>query len=100
MKKTRITALLTAAAVLAGSTNIFAANFADINNVPWEGAKTYIQNVADIGLMVGESDGKHILMPLQTQGLWLATTTMPERKFSEPKTALHTVKQCSLRTLL
>ncbi len=54
MKKTRITALLTAAAVLAGSTNIFAANFADINNVPWEGAKTYINAVADAGLMVGD----------------------------------------------
>ena len=54
MKKTRITALLTAAAVLAGSTNIFAANFADINNVPWEGAKTYINAVADAGLMGGD----------------------------------------------
>ena len=54
MKKTRITALLTAAAVLAGSTNIFAADFADINNVPWEGAKTYINAVADAGLMVGD----------------------------------------------
>ncbi len=56
MKK-RVLTLLTAAAVL--STSVYASAavvFSDINNVPWEGAKTYIQNVADLGLMVGEKD--------------------------------------------
>lgn len=34
----------------------YAANFSDINNVPWDGAKTYINSVADKGLMVGDID--------------------------------------------
>lgn len=56
MKK-RVFTLLTAAAVLSASVYASAAVvFSDINNVPWEGAKTYIQNVADLGLMVGEKD--------------------------------------------
>lgn len=57
MKK-RVLTVLAAASVLASATSAYAITFSDINNVPWEGAKTYIQNVADIGLMVGESDGK------------------------------------------
>ena len=36
--------------------NTFAANFSDINNVPWEGAKQYINDVADKGIMVGDTD--------------------------------------------
>lgn len=34
----------------------YGANFSDINNAPWEGAKTYINSVADLGLMVGDID--------------------------------------------
>lgn len=34
----------------------FAANFKDINDVPWEGAKQYINKVSDLGLMVGDKD--------------------------------------------
>ena len=30
--------------------------FADENDVPWEGAKTYIASVADLGLMVGQKN--------------------------------------------
>lgn len=42
-----------------------AVSFADINNVPWEGAKTYIQEVADANIMVGEYDasGRRIFRP-------------------------------------
>lgn len=58
MKK-QILTFLTAAAVISGAVSAQAGIvFTDINNVPWDGAKTYIQNVADMGLMVGESDGK------------------------------------------
>ena len=71
MKK-RVLTVLAAASVLASATSAYAITFSDINNVPWEGAKTYIQNVADIGLMVGESDGKDANI------------------FSEQKTKLHT----------
>lgn len=42
--------------MLAGSIPAYGANFSDINNVPWDGAKTYINKVADLGLMVGSKD--------------------------------------------
>ncbi len=32
----------------------YGAKFYDINDVPWDGAKTYINNVADAGLIVGD----------------------------------------------
>lgn len=53
----RFTAL-TLAAVMSVSmaASVSAASFSDINNVPWEGAKEYINSVADLGLMVGETD--------------------------------------------
>lgn len=53
--KRQLTAFM-AAALISGSITpqVFAANFADINDVPWEGAKTYINAVADAGLMVGD----------------------------------------------
>ena len=55
----RFAAVMLAALMAAGTcTNVFAAGFADINNVPWEGAKQYINRVADLGLMVGEKDSK------------------------------------------
>lgn len=39
----------------------FGANFSDINNVPWSGAETYINQAADANLMVGENiDGKMV----------------------------------------
>lgn len=48
--------LLLAAILTLGSTAVgmAAITFSDINNVPWEGAKTYITKVSDLGLMVGE----------------------------------------------
>ena len=56
MNKRRILALVTSAVMSVGAmgTAVYAANFADINNVPWDGAKTYINAVADAGLMVGD----------------------------------------------
>ncbi|MEA4815893.1 MAG: S-layer homology domain-containing protein [Lachnospiraceae bacterium] len=33
-----------------------ATTFADINDVPWEGAKTYINSVSDLSLMVGDTN--------------------------------------------
>ena len=38
------------------SVTSYAANFSDINDAPWEGAKTYINSVADLGLMIGDID--------------------------------------------
>ena len=66
MKKLKtIVALFTAALVAISSLPVYAANFADINNVPWEGAKTYINSVADKGIMVGDYNnaGQKVFRP-------------------------------------
>lgn len=57
--KKLLTAFMTAA-IISGSITptVFAADFSDINDVPWEGAKTYINAVADSGLMVGDYNAK------------------------------------------
>ncbi|MDD3393977.1 MAG: S-layer homology domain-containing protein [Anaerotignum sp.] len=50
---------LTLAAVMASScmsATGYAANFKDINDVPWDGAKTVINSVADLGLLSGYED--------------------------------------------
>ena len=56
MKLKRLLIALMASSMAAGSLPLtaFAANFTDIDDVPWEGAKTYINSVADAGLMVGD----------------------------------------------
>ena len=41
---------------LAMASSCFGADFKDIDDVPWDGAKTFIKNVADLGLMVGDED--------------------------------------------
>jgi len=48
------------------ATNAFAANFADMNQVPYEQAKPYINAVADAGLMVGDTNasGQKVFRPL------------------------------------
>ena len=51
---------LSLAAVMASScmsVTGYAANFKDINDVPWDGAKTVINSVADLGLLSGYEDG-------------------------------------------
>ena len=61
MKK--YTAVFIAAALSASmSATAIAASFSDINDVPWSGAEQYINEAADLGLMVGETDssGKQI----------------------------------------
>ena len=64
MKKKLIIPVLIAT-MLGTSIPAYAANFADINDVPWEGAKTYINAVADKGLMVGSDNaqGKRVFKP-------------------------------------
>ena len=64
MKKKLIIPVLIAT-MLGTSIPAYAANFADINDVPWEGAKTYINQVADKGLMVGSDNaqGKRVFKP-------------------------------------
>ncbi len=53
----RITALILAAVMSVGmAVSAAAATFSDINNVPWAGAEEYINSVADLGLMVGDTD--------------------------------------------
>lgn len=51
--------LLLAGAVASSCMSVtgFAANFTDINDVPWDGAKTTINSVADLGLLNGYEDG-------------------------------------------
>ena len=65
MRKMKLVALFTAALVAISSLPVYAANFADINNVPWEGAKTYINSVADKGIMVGDYNnaGQKVFRP-------------------------------------
>ncbi|GFI61316.1 hypothetical protein IMSAG049_00473 [Clostridiales bacterium] len=53
----RFTAMLLAAVMsLSMAASASAASFSDINDVPWEGAKEYINSVADAGLMVGDTN--------------------------------------------
>ncbi len=60
MKK-YISFLLAGAMSFSATAVSFGANFSDINNVPWPGVETYINQVADNGLMVGENlDGNMI----------------------------------------
>lgn len=55
--KRQITLLL-AGAVASSCMSVtgYAANFKDINDVPWDGAKTVINSVADLGLLNGYED--------------------------------------------
>lgn len=54
MKK-KITTFM-AAVLAAGCFSVtgYAADFSDLDEVPWDGAKNYIQTVSDLGLMVGD----------------------------------------------
>ena len=54
----RFLALATTAALLVGSTGIsaYGSTFADINQVPWPGAATFIDQAASLGLMSGYSE--------------------------------------------
>ncbi|MCI8342180.1 MAG: S-layer homology domain-containing protein [Firmicutes bacterium] len=62
--KRKSTVLLAAMMSLAMGTTGMAASFADIGNVPWAGAETYINKVADLGIMVGETNnGKSTFRP-------------------------------------
>lgn len=56
----RKTAVLLVACMLSANFPVmsYGANFSDINNVPWDGAVTYINTVSDLGLMVGDIDAK------------------------------------------
>jgi len=53
----RFIALAVTVIMVIGSViTVSAATFYDINDVPWEGAKEYINSVSDLGLMVGDAD--------------------------------------------
>ncbi len=58
MNKKKMLAVMVAATTFFSSVPAMAVNFTDINNVPWEGAKTYINSVADLGIMVGDYNSK------------------------------------------
>lgn len=62
----RFLTLATTAALVLGSTNAvaFGSTFADINNVPWPGAATFIEEAASLGLMSGYTEnGKKYCKP-------------------------------------
>ncbi|WP_304509557.1 S-layer homology domain-containing protein [Anaerotignum sp.] len=60
MKK-KLSILLAGTLMISSTVTSFGANFADINDVPWSGAATYINEAASLGLMAGEqSNGKTI----------------------------------------
>ncbi len=48
--------ILTSMLTLFSSTISYGATFADISNIPWSGAESYINSVSTLGLMVGETD--------------------------------------------
>ncbi|AMJ39841.1 S-layer homology domain-containing protein [Anaerotignum propionicum] len=56
MKKKMALALSVVMASSCMSVTGYAANFKDINDVPWDGAKTVINSVADLGLLSGYED--------------------------------------------
>lgn len=56
--KRKISTIILAVTMILNSVPAYAANFHDINDAPWDGAKTYINKVADLGLMVGSEDEK------------------------------------------
>ena len=59
----KIALLLSAVLTMSFTTvSVAAVTFRDINDVPWEGAKTYITKAADLGLMVGDKwdDGSSV----------------------------------------
>ena len=56
MKKTKHTVALALAAMLACQPlSVYAATFADMNQVPWAGAEASINKAASLGLVVGET---------------------------------------------
>lgn len=57
--KRQFALLLTAAALTFSLSQVsFAADFSDMDQLPWEGAKDYIDSVSKLGIMVGDTDGK------------------------------------------
>ena len=58
--KRKIMSLLAVSLILGSVESISAAtiSFSDITNVPWKGAETYINSVANAGLMVGDMNAK------------------------------------------
>lgn len=62
----RLFTILTTASLVAGSIAlpVYAADFADINKVPWPGAANFINQAAELGLMNGYTeDGKKYCKP-------------------------------------
>ena len=61
MMKKKLSVLLAGVVMVSSTVTSFGASFADISNVPWAGAATYINEAASLGLMTGEqSDGQTI----------------------------------------
>lgn len=56
--KLKSTLLATAIIAVFSTVPSYGANFSDIANVPWSGAETYINSVADLKLMVGSENEK------------------------------------------
>lgn len=54
MNKKKLLTAFVAVSTFACNVQVFGANFADMNDVPWDGAKSYINSVADLGLMAGD----------------------------------------------
>lgn len=51
-----IVSVFTFCITLTGNISVFGASFADISDVPWNGAEEYINSAADIGLMTGDKN--------------------------------------------
>lgn len=57
--------VLSAGLTVSTAMPVLGANFADINDAPWEGAKEYINSVADQGLLIGDTNasGQTVFRP-------------------------------------
>ncbi len=66
--KKSLSCLLSLLFLMSSILPLSAASFADINQVPWAGAETYINKVADAGLMVGDTNasGTRVFRPKDT----------------------------------
>ncbi|MCI8342124.1 MAG: S-layer homology domain-containing protein [Firmicutes bacterium] len=74
MNRKGLLAVIMAGSIFCGNAQTYAASFTDINNVPWEGAKTYINSVADLGLMVGDYDSRNNLVFRSRDGVTYCET--------------------------
>jgi len=98
MNKKKLLALVVAMATFAGNVQVFGASFTDIDDVPWEGAKTYINSVADAGLMAGDYNDNGKLV-FRAKGVVTYCETMQLIYALEQKTSGQSISNATQRQM-